>query len=79
MLEYIHNLPEILLNISDENYVWEHWIDYFLGTFKDIKINMLSDDKNINPLYRIFINLEEIVSSFSENIKKYNLALIEAN
>jgi hypothetical protein len=79
MLEYIHNLPEILLNISDENYVWEHWIDYFLGTFKDIKINMLSDSKNINPLYRIFINLEEIVSSFSENIKKYNLALSEAN
>lgn len=24
MLEYIHNLPEILLNISDENHVWEH-------------------------------------------------------
>jgi len=79
MLEYIHNLPEILLNISDENHVWEHWIDYFLDTFKDIKINMLSDDKNINPLYRIFINLDEIVSSFSENIKKYNLALSEAN
>ena len=79
MLEYIHNLPEILLNISDENYVWEHCMDYFLGTFKDIKINMLSDSKNINPLYRIFINLEEIVSSFSENIKKYNLASSEAN
>ena len=53
MLEYIHNLPEILLNISD--------------------------DKNINPLYRIFINLDEIVSSFSGNIKKYNLALSGAN
>jgi hypothetical protein len=81
MLEYIHNLPEILLNISDENYVWEHWIDYFLGTFKDIKINMLlhPDSKNINPLYRIFINLEEIVSDFCKNIKKYNLALSEAN
>ena len=74
MLEYIHNLPEILLNISDEKYVWEHWIDYFLSTFKDIKSNMLSDSKNINPLYGIFIKLEEIVSSFSENIKKYNLA-----
>ena len=79
MLEYIHNLPKILLNISDENYVWEHWIDYFLGTFKDIKSNMLSDSKNINPLYRIFIKLEEIVSDFCENIKKYNLALSEAN
>ena len=79
MLEYIHNLPKILHNISDENYVWEHWIDYFLGTFKDIKSNMLSDSKNINPLYRIFIKLEEIISSFSENIKKYNLALSEAN
>lgn len=53
MLEYIHNLPEILLNISD--------------------------DKNINPLYRIFINLEETVSDFCENIKKYNLALSGAN